>query len=57
LLSYADVEKFEVLEETLIEVWKEREKSNILKVASMNDWEIAKVIEEQDKINQTGEGF
>ncbi|WP_456276522.1 DnaB-like helicase C-terminal domain-containing protein [Bacillus sp. AK128] len=52
VLSYADIEKFEVLEETLIEVWKEREKNNILKIAAVNDWEISRVIAELDKINQ-----
>jgi replicative DNA helicase len=52
LLSYADIEKFEDLEEVLIDVWKEREKRNILKIASLNNWEIAKVIAELDKINQ-----
>jgi replicative DNA helicase len=52
LLSYADIEKFEDLEVVLIDVWKEREKRNILKIASLNNWEIAKVIAELDKINQ-----
>jgi replicative DNA helicase len=52
LLSHADVEKFDGMEKLILEQWKEREKRNILKVASMNDWEIAKVITELDKINQ-----
>nr|WP_205603931.1 DnaB-like helicase C-terminal domain-containing protein [Bacillus mesophilus] len=52
LLSHADIEKFEDLEEVLIDVWKEREKRNILKIASLNNWEIAKVLAELDKINQ-----
>lgn len=52
LVSYADVEKFDGTEKLLLELWKEREKRNILSVASRNDWEIAKVIAELDKINQ-----
>ncbi|WML49143.1 DnaB-like helicase N-terminal domain-containing protein [Neobacillus sp. PS3-34] len=52
LLSYADVEKFTGTEKLILELWKEREKRNILSVAAMNDWEIAKVIAELDKINQ-----
>ncbi|WP_246629282.1 replicative DNA helicase [Mesobacillus maritimus] len=52
LLSFADVEKFDGTEKLLLDLWKEREKRNILNVAAMNDWEIAKVISELDKINQ-----
>ncbi|OIK09407.1 DNA helicase [Bacillus sp. MUM 116] len=52
LLSYADVEKFDGTEKLILEQWKEREKRNILSIAAMNDWEIAKVIAELDKINQ-----
>lgn len=53
LLSYADLEKFEGIEKLILDLWKEREKRNILTVAAKNDWEIAKVIGELDKINQT----
>ncbi|WP_256218446.1 DnaB-like helicase C-terminal domain-containing protein [Bacillus sp. MUM 116] len=52
LLSYADIEKFDRTEKLILDQWKEREKRNILTVAAMNDWEIAKVIAELDKINQ-----
>ncbi|WP_078550480.1 replicative DNA helicase [Litchfieldia alkalitelluris] len=52
LLSYADIEKFEIIEEIIIDVWKEREKRNILKLAGVHNWEIARVITELDKINQ-----
>jgi replicative DNA helicase len=52
LLSFADLEKFEGLEKLILDLWKEREKRNILTVAANNDWEIAKVIAELDKINQ-----
>ncbi|MDP4107771.1 MAG: DnaB-like helicase C-terminal domain-containing protein [Bacillota bacterium] len=52
LLSYADIEKFDGTEKLILDLWKEREKRNILSVAAMNDWEIAKVIAELDKINQ-----
>jgi replicative DNA helicase len=52
MLSYADLEKFEAIEKLILDLWKEREKRNILTVAAMNDWEIARVIAELDKINQ-----
>ncbi|MDQ6594977.1 DnaB-like helicase C-terminal domain-containing protein [Bacillus salipaludis] len=52
LLSYADVEKFGGTEKLILELWKEREKRNILSVAAINDWEITKVIAELDKINE-----
>lgn len=52
LLSYADVEKFEEIEALIIDLWKKREKRNILKIATINDWEIAKVIGKLDKINE-----
>ncbi|WHY84039.1 DnaB-like helicase C-terminal domain-containing protein [Neobacillus novalis] len=52
LLSFADVEKFDGMEKLILDLWKEREKRNVLTVAAMNDWEIAKVIAELDKINQ-----
>ncbi|MFK9092481.1 DnaD domain protein [Bacillus salipaludis] len=50
LLSYADPEKYDSTEKLILDLWKEREKRNILTVAAMNDWEIAKVIAELDKI-------
>jgi replicative DNA helicase len=52
LLSYADLEKFDNMEKLILDLWKEREKRNILRLSAMNDWEIAKVITELDKINQ-----
>ncbi|WP_305802430.1 DnaB-like helicase C-terminal domain-containing protein, partial [Neobacillus drentensis] len=52
LLAYADLEKFDNMEKLILDLWKEREKRNILKLAAMNDWEIVKVISELDKINQ-----
>ncbi|KKK39996.1 DNA helicase [Mesobacillus campisalis] len=52
LLSFANVEKFDGTEKLLLDLWKEREKRNILNMAAMNDWEISKVIAELDKINQ-----
>jgi replicative DNA helicase len=52
LLSYADIEKFEGVEKLILESWKDREKRNILTVAVTNDWEIARVVSELDKINQ-----
>lgn len=52
LLSYADLDKFDGIEKLILDLWKEREKRNILTLAAMNDWEIAKVIGELDKINQ-----
>lgn len=52
LLSHAEVEKFDGMEKLILDSWKEREKRNILTIATMNDWEVAKVISELDKINQ-----
>jgi replicative DNA helicase len=52
LLSYADVEKFDAAEKLILDLWKEREKRNILHLATMSDWPIEKVIAELDKINQ-----
>ncbi|WHY65027.1 DnaB-like helicase C-terminal domain-containing protein [Neobacillus sp. SuZ13] len=52
LLSHADSEKFDCTEKLILDMWKEREKRNILTLAAMNDWEIARVIAELDKINQ-----
>jgi replicative DNA helicase len=52
LFSHADVEKFDGMEKLILDSWKEREKRNILTIATMNDWEVAKVISELDKINQ-----
>ena len=52
LLSYADVEKFDATEKLILDLWKEREKKNILRLAAMSDWQIEKVIAELDKINQ-----
>ncbi|SDP06724.1 replicative DNA helicase [Litchfieldia salsa] len=51
LLSYADIEKFDNIEEIIIDVWKEREKRNILTIAALHNWEIAKVIGALDNIN------
>jgi replicative DNA helicase len=53
LLSFADLEKFDSTERLILDLWKEREKKNILTLAAMNDWEIAKVIAELAKINQS----
>jgi replicative DNA helicase len=44
LLSYADVENFDSTEKLILDLWKEREKRNILSLASLQDWEISKVI-------------
>lgn len=52
LLAHADLEKFDGIEKLIIDQWKEREKRRILTLAAMNDWEIAKVMSELDKINQ-----
>jgi replicative DNA helicase len=52
LLAYADLEKFDNMEKLILDLWKEREKRNILKLAAMYDWEITKVIIELVKNNQ-----
>lgn len=52
LLSYADVERFEDIQDAVIELWKEREKRNILKLGGMYDWKIEKLIAQLDQLNQ-----
>jgi replicative DNA helicase len=52
LLSYAELEKFDSMEKLILELWKEREKRNILTIANQHDWDITKVITELDKISQ-----
>ncbi|MEH7177918.1 replicative DNA helicase [Neobacillus vireti] len=52
LLSFANVEKFDATEKIILDLWKEREKRNILQLAALSDWEIEKVIAELEKINQ-----
>ncbi len=52
LLAHADIEKFDNIESLILDQWKEREKRNILTLATMNDWEIDRVISELDKISQ-----
>lgn len=52
LESYAELEKFESIEELLLEAWKNREKQKIFTQASINDWDIEKTIETLEKINQ-----
>lgn len=51
LLSYGNLEKFDSMEKLILDLWKEREKRNILSLAAMYDWEITKVMTELDKIN------
>ncbi|MBM4764716.1 DnaB-like helicase C-terminal domain-containing protein [Bacillus sp. B15-48] len=52
LQAHADIEKFNEIEDLILDAWKEREKKNILILAARNDWEINKVISELDKINE-----
>lgn len=52
LESFAEVEKFEEIEDLILEDWKEREKRNILQIAAANDWEIHKVIEKLNAISE-----
>ncbi|MEW8986693.1 MAG: DnaB-like helicase C-terminal domain-containing protein, partial [Bacillus sp. (in: firmicutes)] len=52
LLAHADIEKFDNIESLILDQWKEREKRNILTLATMNDWEIDRVISELDNISQ-----
>jgi replicative DNA helicase len=40
LLSFADLEKFEGLEKLILDLWKEREKRNILTDAANNNWKL-----------------
>ncbi|NWQ43334.1 DNA helicase [Bacillus sp. EB106-08-02-XG196] len=53
LQSYGDLEKFENMEKLILTQWKDREKRNILTRAVVNDWDIAKVTTQLDKINQS----
>lgn len=48
----ADVEKFDEIEQVILDAWKEREKKNILQLATTNDWEIDKVLASLDKLNE-----
>ncbi len=52
LASYADLEKFDEIEELVLDAWKEREKKNILVKAAENDWPVDKIIRKLDAINQ-----
>lgn len=51
--SFASLEKFEEAENLIIDRWKEWEKKNILTLAGMNNWEIGKVIQKLEKLDQT----
>lgn len=52
LSSFAEIEKFEEVEHLIIDSWKEREKRTILTTAAHNNWEIHKVIEKLEEINE-----
>ena len=52
LLAFADIEKFNEIEELILEDWKEREKQNLLQIASMQNWSIEKIVKQLDSINQ-----
>jgi len=51
LLSFADIEKFDEIEELILDDWKEREKRNLLQTASIQNWAIDEIIERLDYIN------
>lgn len=53
LISFANPLKVDEYEQLVIDTWKEREKRNILQIASNDDWEIQKVIDSLDAINET----
>lgn len=48
LLKFADVEKFDDYIQLLREVWRERQKAQILFQATEGDWSIQKIIEQLD---------
>lgn len=52
LIAYANPVKIEEYEQLVMDGWKEREKRNILVIASTEDWEIQKVITSLDAINE-----
>lgn len=52
LVSYSNPLKVDEYENLVIEGWKEREKRNILTVATTENWDINKVISSLDAINE-----
>lgn len=52
LTLHANSLKIEEYEELVLAGWKEREKRNILTIAATEDWEIQKVINSLDSINE-----
>ncbi|WML38676.1 DnaB-like helicase C-terminal domain-containing protein [Neobacillus sp. OS1-2] len=52
LQSFGNAEKFQDYEDLVLEVWKEREKQNILTLAQNEDWEIDKIMTRLEGINQ-----
>lgn len=52
-VTYANVDKFENYEDIILESWRNREKRNVLNVALTDDWEIGKVVEKLDNLNES----
>ncbi|MDQ0232679.1 replicative DNA helicase [Metabacillus malikii] len=52
LESFANPAKLESIEKLILDIWKEREKRNILTVATTNNWDIAKIISSLDNLTQ-----
>jgi len=52
LHAFADFEKFDEVEELILDAWKEKKKNEILKKASLEQWEIGRIIGELENIEQ-----
>lgn len=50
LMNFVNVEKFDQHVNALFDVWREREKRNVIQIASMEDWDIEKVVNELSKL-------
>lgn len=48
--NYAHIEKFDSHMETMLDVWREREKQNVLHVAAQENWTIDRIISELDAL-------
>lgn len=52
LLSYANPVKIDEYEQIVLNEWKEREKRNILTLSLKENWDMGKVIQSLDDINE-----
>ena len=52
LLKYAHVEKFDDHVGAMLDVWREREKQNVLHVAALENWSIDRIMSELDALTR-----